>query len=241
MPGATAVEQGERSQELASSFSPGARGNRAVIYSFGGNTRRPRRWALYWEHWTWFGTLEELGHPPEGKSWGHRGQSVGGSAVGPVGMSTMEPESSAGNRRSDLCPLPGTAVTTLSVGPHCLRGCQLIFWSFKTRVISNSLQVREAYQCVLGVLLLLLRLRLLLERGGGFPNPQPSLWAASWLRREELGWLGRGSHVPAGGAKCRSSTPGVLPCVCLFGLADVKHTHTDSQPQGLCAEPTFNP
>lgn len=47
--------------------------------------------------------------------------------------------------------------------------------------------------------------------------------------------------MPAGGAKCRSSTPGVLPCVCLFGLADVKHTHTDSQPQGLCAEPTFNP
>ena len=68
----------------------------------------------------------------------------------------MEPKSSVGNRSSDLRPLPGTGVTTLSVGPHCLRGCQLIFWSFKTRVISNSLQVKEAYQCVLGVLLLLL-------------------------------------------------------------------------------------
>lgn len=91
-------------------------------------------WGL-WKSWA---------TPPEGKSWGHRGQSVGGSAVGPVGMSTMEPESSAGNRRSDLCPLPGTGVTTPLVGPHCLRSCQLIFWSFKTRVISNSLQVREA-------------------------------------------------------------------------------------------------
>lgn len=55
------------------------------------------------------------------------------------------------------------------------------------------------------------------------------------------GGAGRGSHVPAGCAKCRSSMPGVLPCVCLFGLADVKHTHTDSQPRGLCAEFAFNP
>lgn len=47
--------------------------------------------------------------------------------------------------------------------------------------------------------------------------------------------------MPAGRAKCRSSMPGVLPCVCLFGLADVKHIHTDSQPRGPCAEPTFNP
>lgn len=43
-----------------------------------------------------------------------------------------------------------------------------------------------------------------------------------------VGMSGEGRHVPAGCAKCRSSTPGVLPCVCLFGLADVKHTHTDS-------------
>lgn len=55
------------------------------------------------------------------------------------------------------------------------------------------------------------------------------------------GVAGEGQPRASWRAKCRSGTPGVPPCVCLFGLADVKHTHADSQPQGLCAEPTFNP
>lgn len=171
------VAWGKRSHELAPSFWPGAHGNRTVIYLFGGNSRRPQRVStvlralnLIWDSW-------RAGPPPRRKVLGSQGAVSRGLAVGPAGMSTMEPKSSVGNRSSDLRPLPGTGVTTLSVGPHCLRGCQLIFWSFKTRVISNSLQVKEAYQCVLGVLLLLLLLllllwlRLLLERGGGFPNP----------------------------------------------------------------------
>ena len=149
---------GKRSHELAPSFRPGAHGNRTVIYLFGGNSRRTQRVSavlralnLIWDSW-------RAGPPPRRKVLGSQGAVRRGLAVGPAGMCTTEPESSVGNRSSDLCPLPGTGVTTLSVGPHCLRGCQLILWSFKTRVISNSLQVREAYQCVLGVLLLLLLL-----------------------------------------------------------------------------------
>lgn len=65
------------------------------------------------------GLFEEPGHPPEGKSWGHRAVSRG-LAVGPAGMSTTEPESSVGNRSSDLCPLLVLGSPPL-VGPHCLR------------------------------------------------------------------------------------------------------------------------
>lgn len=60
--------------------------------------------------------------------------------------------------------------------------------------------------------------------GEGKGLPKSTAKSRGRLQREEPGW-GGSSHVPAGCAKCRSSTPGVLPCVCLFGLADVKHIH----------------
>lgn len=78
--------------------------------------------------------------------------------------------------------------------------------------------------------------------GTGLPKSTakpPGRWHLDSRGRSVV--AGGGSHVPAGCAKCGSSAPGVPPCVCLFGLADVKHTHADSQPQGLRAEPTFNP
>lgn len=123
-------------------------------------------WELYWEHWIWFGTLEEPGHPR--RKMLRSGAVSREAAVGPAGMSTTEPEELHWKQELQISVLslvlgspPSWWVTLIVLG------LPTDFLEFQDKSNSKFPQVREAYQCVLGVSLLLLLLLLwlrLLER-----------------------------------------------------------------------------